>query len=185
MRTMRIAVLAVATLAAVSLAQTNVYRWTDKDGKLHFSDSPPPEDAKDAAQKRMGGGGPDDSNLPYATQMAARRNPVAIYVSPDCGDPCGNGRELLEKRGVPYDERNPQSNVADRDQLKSLTGGLFVPTLVIGSATVRGYDDERWNTALDTAGYPRTRLPGQGSMRRNAAEAPAAAPATPPGAPQK
>jgi len=184
MRTMQLAVLAVATLAAVSLAQTNVYRWTDKDGKVHFSDAPPPEDAKDAAQKRMGGGGPDDSNLPYATQMAAKRNPVSIYVSPDCGDPCGGGRDLLEKRGVPYDERHPQSNAADRDQLKSLTGGLFVPTLVIGSNTVRGYDEERWNTALDSAGYPRTRLPGQGSMRRNAAEAPSA-PTTPAGAPEK
>jgi len=185
MRKMQAALVLLGLVAALGYAQSNVYRWTDKDGKVHFTDTPPPDDARDAVQKRMGGGGPDDSSLPYATQMAAKRNPVSFYASPDCGDACGSGRELLEKRGVPYDERNPQGNAADRDQLKSLTGGLFVPTLVIGSSTVRGYDEERWNTALDSAGYPRTRIPGQGSMRRNAVEAPPAAPTTPPGAPEK
>src|SRR5262252_5617636 len=99
MRTMRVALVLLAVAAATGFAQSNVYRWTDKDGKVHFSDSPPPEDAKDAVQRRMGGGGPDDSGLPFATQEAARRNPVSIYTSGDCGDPCSQGRDLLEKRG--------------------------------------------------------------------------------------
>ena len=51
-----------ATFAAAfcANAQTNVYRWVDKDGKVQFSDSPPPADAKDATQRRLGGGGPDE-----------------------------------------------------------------------------------------------------------------------------
>jgi glutaredoxin len=171
MRTMQLAVLAVATLAAVSLAQTNVYRWTDKDGKVHFSDAPPPEDAKDAAQKRMGGGGPEDGSLPYATQMATRRNPVSLFTSSDCGDPCASARDLLEKRGVPYTERNPMASKADLEAMKGLGGEGFVPTLVVGSSNLKGFDEARWNSALDSAGYLRTRLPGQGSMRRPSPEA--------------
>ncbi len=51
------AALAALLLACIdSRAQTNVYRWTDKDGKVHFSDTPPPADASSTSQKRMGGG---------------------------------------------------------------------------------------------------------------------------------
>ena len=172
MRTMATALWVLAFAAAAAHAQTNVYKWTDKDGKVHFTDEPPPDDAKDASQRRMGGGGPGDANLPYATQEAARRNPVSIFVSADCGDPCSQGRDLLEKRGVPYRERSPQDNAADKDDLNKLAGGLFVPTLAVGTKPLKGYDEDKWNSALDAAGYPRTRLPGGGSMRRNPSTAP-------------
>lgn len=172
MKTMGTALVLLALAAASAHAQSNVYRWTDKDGKVHFSDSPPPDDAKDAVQRRLGGGGPDDTSLPYATQDAARRNPVSIFTSTDCGDPCAQGKELLEKRGVPYQERNPQDSVADKEELNKLAGGLYVPTLAVGSKPLKGFDEGQWNSALDAAGYPRTRLPGQGTMRRNSATAP-------------
>ncbi|HXF77536.1 MAG TPA: glutaredoxin family protein [Usitatibacter sp.] len=167
MRTMQVALVLLSLAAALGYAQSTVYRWTDKDGKIHFTDAPPPDDAKGAVERRMGGGGPDDSNLPYATQQAARRNPVSIFVSPDCGDDCIQARDLLEKRGVPYTERDALNNVADKEELKKLVGALYVPTLAVGSTPLKGYSEEQWNAALDAAGYPRTRLPGGGSMRRN------------------
>jgi glutaredoxin len=177
MRKMQAALVLLGLVAALGYAQSNVYRWTDKDGKVHFTDTPPPDDARDAVQKRMGGGGPDDASLPYATQMAARRNPVSLFTSSDCGDPCASARDLLEKRGVPYTERNPMGSKADLDELKSISGDLFVPTLVVGASNVKGFDEGRWNSALDSAGYLRTKLPSQGSMRRE--PPPGAKPDTP------
>ena len=38
------------------------------------TDSPPPADARNATQKRMGGGGEDAGQVPFATQIAARRH---------------------------------------------------------------------------------------------------------------
>lgn len=175
--------IAVAALAAALVlaahAQTNVYRWTDKDGKVHFSDTPPPEDAKEASQKRMGGGGADDAPLPYATQVAARRNPVTLYTGTDCGDLCAQGRALLDRRGIPYAEKDAQNNRADREALRKLVGSLEVPALIVGEMKTKGYDEDSWNSALDSAGYPRTRLPGQPSQRTPpaSASAPAAEPA--------
>ncbi len=79
-------VLAALAAACAATAQTNVYRWVDKDGKVHFSDTPPPEDAKSVSQKRLGGGYVEESQLPYATQMAVKRNPVTLYTASGCGD---------------------------------------------------------------------------------------------------
>lgn len=153
----------VATLAA---AQSNVYRWVDKDGKVHFTDTPPPADAKSGSQKRMGGGYVETENLPYATQVATKKSPVTLYVGADCGDPCVNGRDLLSKRGVPFSERDAQGNADAAEDLKKLVGALEVPVLVVGENKVKGFEQGQWNAALDTAGYPRTRLPGQAAAAR-------------------
>ena len=147
-------------------AQTNVYRWVDKDGNVQFSDAPPPEDARGVTQKRLGGGYVDET-LPYATQLAMRRNPVTLYTGGDCGrsDLCTRGRELLSQRGVPFTERDVQSNPADGETLKKLIGALEVPVLVVGESNIKGYEEDAWQGALDSAGYPRERAPGQGPSR--------------------
>src|SRR5437762_3218881 len=120
-----VAALAFAFDAA---AQTNVYKWTDAEGKVHFSDTPPPPQAsKNVTEKRMGGGTVADSQLPYATQLAAKTSPVILYTAPQCGDPCEQGRSLLSDRGVPYTERDAQANRADAEAVKKAIGALQVP----------------------------------------------------------
>jgi len=153
----------VAALAAglAAHAQSNVYRWVDHDGKVHFSDTPPPEEAQSVSQKRMGGGYVEQSQLPYATQMAMKKNPVTLYVANDCADTCAKAREFLSRRGIPFTERNAQTNPADTEQLRKLSGALEVPFLLVGANKLRGYEEEGWSAALDGAGYPRERLPGQ------------------------
>jgi glutaredoxin len=154
----------LALLAGAASAQTNVYRWVDKDGKVHFSDTPPPLDAKSSAQKRLGGGYVDQEH-PYATQQAMKRNPVVLYTAPSCGDACVNARAMLSQRGIPFGERDVQASVPAQDALKKLIGTLYVPVLVVGASHFQGYEEEQWNGALDTAGYPRTRAPGQSPTR--------------------
>ena len=173
-----VAACCAALVATAALAQSNVYRWVDKDGKVHFSDTPPPADAKSGSQKRMGGGYVETENLPYATQVAMKRNPVTLYTGADCGDPCVSARDLLSKRGVPFSERDAQGNAEAQEALKKLAGALEVPFLVIGENKIKGYEESQWQSALDGAGYPRTRLPGQAAAaRRDPNPTPSQAPA--------
>jgi len=151
-----------ALAASAAMAQTTLYRWVDKDGTVQFTEFPPPKDAKNVTEKTMRGGGPStEEQIPYATRMAAQRSPVTLYTSSDCGDYCSQGRALLSKRGVPFAEKNAQASQEAQDALMKIAGSLSVPFLVIGSSNVRGFDEDGWNSALDRAGYARTRLPGQ------------------------
>jgi glutaredoxin len=171
--------LAIAMIALVpALAQAqSVYRWVDKSGKVHYSDQPPPEEVKNVQQKRVGGGGSAEvSQLPYATQVAMQKSPVVLYGAPTCGAPCDQGRALLSKRGIPYTERDVSANEADAEALKKLVGAMDVPVLTLGANKLKGYDEGSWNSALDSAGYPRTALPGQ---RPPAPPKPPAPPAPP------
>ena len=179
----RLSVLAAAVLLlpALAAAQANVYRWVDKDGKVHYSDTPPPEPQKNLTQKRVGGGYAADAvQLPYATQVAMQKSPVTLYTGADCGDPCKQGRELLSKRGIPFSERDAQANADDAEALKKLVGAADVPVLTVGSAKVKGYEEGAWHSALDGAGYPRTALPGQVPPRPPAPPQKAQTPPAPP-----
>jgi glutaredoxin len=163
MKTRIVGVVGAALLAASfsAAAQQTLYRWVDKDGKVQFSDTPPPADAKSGTAKRMGGGYVEEGQLPYATQVATRRHPVVLFTSDNCGDACTQARTLLTKRGIPFGEKNAQSNAEAQAELKKLVGELSVPVLKVGANTLKGYAPETWQTALDEAGYARELLPGQ------------------------
>lgn len=167
-----------ALAACTALAQSQVYRWVDKDGKVHFSDTAPPSDARDTTQKSMGGGYVAEE-FPYAVQQAMKKNPVVLYTAPSCGDPCASGRQLLSARGIPFREANLQGDAAAQEALKKLVGGFEVPTLTVGATTLKGYEADGWASALTAAGYPATRLPGQ-SPTRGAPLAPPVSQAAPP-----
>jgi glutaredoxin len=102
-----------------------------------------------------------------------KRNPVTLYVSNNCGELCSDGRNLLSQRGIPYTERNAETNPADAEKLKQIAGALQVPLLMVGDRPVKGFDQGNWNSVLDGAGYPRTRLPGQAAPRPTPAPEPA------------
>jgi glutaredoxin len=175
-----LAVLAAALLLpAVALAQSTVYRWVDKDGKVQYSDSPPDASVKDVSQKRLGGATAEAPQLPVATQLAMKSAPVVLYVSASCGEYCSQGRALLAKRGTPYSERDV-SNAADADAVKSMIGSLGVPVLAVGGKGLKGFSEAAWNGALDAAGYPRTALPGQRNPLAPPVATPAPSPPPPP-----
>ena len=152
---------AMLALGLQAHAQQTVYRWVDKDGKVQFSDTPPPAEAKSVTDKRMGGGYVEEGQLPYATQVAARRNPVVLYTADNCGDPCTQARSLLVKRGIPFGEKNAQTNADAQAQLKKIAGELKVPVVTIGGNPIKGFEADSWQAALDEAGYARELLPGQ------------------------
>jgi hypothetical protein len=150
------------TIAAIALflatsAQGELYRWVDENGQVHYSDSPPPSSARKSDRKRLPVRTAAPPALPYGLQQAVKSFPVTLFVS-ECGDGCTQARQLLAKRGVPHTEMDATDADAQA-QLKKATGGrLEVPVLQVGRQTLRGFQSEQWNAALDAAGYPKTAL---------------------------
>ncbi|MBL8515402.1 MAG: DUF4124 domain-containing protein [Betaproteobacteria bacterium] len=139
---------------AFPVAAQSVYRWVDKDGKVHYGDSPPAEN-KTVQQKNLKAGqGVNTDNLPFAVRDAMQRNPVTAFLT-NCGQPCDGARNLLTKRGVPYTVKDPENNPNDADALKALAGAIEVPFLQVGDRSIRGFTEESWNSAIDAGGYPR------------------------------
>ena len=153
-----VAILAGLLASFTAQAQT-AYRWTDRNGGVHYSDQPPPPDAKDPSQRPLGSPNlVDTSGASYSEKRAARISPVTLYTGRDCIAECKLARDFLKRRGVPYREQQVKS-VADAAALRQATGSkeLLVPTIVVGKTAHQGFEAGAWNQLLGAAGYP---LPG-------------------------
>lgn len=149
-----IATIAVAGQAVGQAAQ--VYRYTDTDGKVVYSDRAPPPNAKGVQTKRMGGNFIETSEPSVAAQQASEKYPVTLFTF-DCGEVCQNAESLLNKRGVPFAIVNVQADEAGRARLQALTNDDKAPVLAVGDALiVKGFNEPRWQSTLDQAGYPKT-----------------------------
>ncbi len=121
----------------------------------------PRASAKNVERKgpaRGGGAEAAAAQQSYAMQQAVKNFPVTMYTSKDCGDPCKEGLDYLKKRGVPFTEKA----VAKKDQideLVKLAGAPRVPVMVVGVSVQKDYEEQSWNEALDTAGYPKAAAP--------------------------
>lgn len=147
-------VLIALFLFSPPLVAAQLYRWVDSDGKVHYTDQAPDAKVKNVEQRKFGGNVIDTSELPYATRRALKNFPVTLYAN-DCGEPCKLALDHLSKRGIPF-ERKTIKDQAESDQLKKIAGGLEVPTLVVGKTTLKGFQSQNWDSALDMAGYPKT-----------------------------
>jgi glutaredoxin len=154
----RILFATVALLFAATVA-AQAYRWVDKDGKIHYSQTPPPPTESTNVQKRsVGGSVVETSQLPYATQQAVTNFPVTLYTAENCVEACKEARTLLSQRGVPFRDVAIADDTT-RAELKRVSGGDEVPVLAVGKQVTKGYTADVWHAALDNAGYPRSAAP--------------------------
>jgi glutaredoxin len=168
----RIVFLIALLLAAGTVQAAQLYRWVDEKGRVEWRDTPPPANAKKVERRTVGGSVIETNELPFSVQRAMRDFPLTFYVT-DCGESCSKARAHLNRRGLPYTEKNPQDDI---EAYKKLTNGrLEVPLLFVGREALRGYHEETWEAALDGAGYPRS-VAGARPPAAKPAAAPVAAP---------
>jgi len=179
--TCRIALgIAAITLAGGAFAQAQVYRYTDADGRVVYSDRPPTAAVKNLQTKKLGANFISTSEPGYAAALAAERYPVTLYTF-QCGEVCQNAEALLNKRGVPFtivDVGVPEGQT----RLQAVASEGVAPVLTVGDKQVaKGYNEARWQSMLDEAGYPKTPPP----RRTTPGRAPADTPPPPPSAESK
>lgn len=162
------AALLLGVLATPWAMAQGVYRIVGPDGRVSYSDQPPPPSANAKPVAGVSAGASSSVQLPPELRQAAGRYPVTLYTGNDC-IPCNNGRNMLNARGIPYTEKTVNS-ADDGAAFKRLSNTNSLPLLTIGSQQVKGYSDKEWNQYLDAAGYPKQSvLPA--SHRRPAATA--------------
>jgi len=141
-------------MAAALPVQAAMYKWVDAQGRVQYSDTPPPPGVKVEEQK-FAPNTIQTAGTPFAVQEAAKRNPVTLWLS-DCGEHCTNARNFLARRGIPHSVRNP-SRQSEQEAWKQASGGdNSIPLLVVGTLKkLKGFDEAQWMAALEAAGYPR------------------------------
>ena len=174
------AIVGCAALWAVPAA-AQVFRIVGPDGKVTFSDRPPPDGKASLANTvdMPAAAGTGTASLPVALRSVTSRFPFTLYTTTDCA-PCNSARTYLTLRGVPFAERTITTE-ADIEALSKLAGSARVPFATLGGQHLSGFSESEWGQYLDAAGYPKTsQLP---PSFRNAPAAPLVAVQVRPAAP--
>lgn len=149
--------LAASLFSPLSQAQ-QIYRIVGPDGKVTFSDQPPPaaSNAKVNAASPGASGGSASASLPFELRQVSAKYPVTLYTGENCS-PCGSARVMLINRGIPFSERTVTTN-EDLQALQRLSGDASLPFATIGGQQLKGFSDSEWTQFLNAAGYPATSI---------------------------
>ena len=133
-------------------AQAQVYKWVDADGKVTYSDVPPPKSAVKVETKSFSSSDQSNVALPFELAQAVKNMPVTFYSSGKCS-PCDDARNFLKQNGIPFAEKTITSN-ADVEKLNKISGGTQLPVLMVGKTKMTGFNFTDWRSSLTQAGYP-------------------------------
>jgi glutaredoxin len=165
MQGLAVSVAALLLAAGVQAQDKQVYRYVDAEGRVVYSDKPPPANAKDAQTKRVGGNYIETDPMSISEQQATERYPVTLYTFA-CGELCDDATGLLNKRGVPYTTVDVQTPDGAK-KLQAVSGEMTAPVLAVGDKLIyKGYNEARWQQMLDDAGYPKTPSPRTSQVGR-------------------
>ena len=148
----------VLALSGFSAAQADtLYKWVDSQGRVSYHDQPPPEGAGYRVEQKVLG----ESKKPLEDDALAKiveKYPVVLYSVPVCGS-CDLARLYLEKRKIPFTDKNLENNPELQQTLKKKIGSLSAPVITIGEKVMKGYVESLLEGELDDAGYPKIEKP--------------------------
>ena len=116
-----------------SQAWAQVYKWTDEQGKVHFSDQPSARHASKAVSagvKSVGEVSTEDSAVDTGGD-------VVMYATSWCGY-CRQAREYFRAKGIEYTEYDIETNRIANMEHKDL-GGRGVPLILVGKKRMSGF----------------------------------------------
>ncbi|MBU1224639.1 MAG: DUF4124 domain-containing protein [Gammaproteobacteria bacterium] len=117
-------------------ASAGVYKWTDAQGRVQYSDSPPPA-AKTTQLRLQTYTGPVEVSRAVGTDSG-----VTIYTTEWCGV-CQRAKAFFKQNGVPFREWDVEKTEYGAIKFKQL-GGSGVPVITVGAEKMMGFDAGRF-----------------------------------------
>ena len=172
-RAMLFPILLGALLISTPANAAKLYKWVDEQGKVSYQDRPPPGNSNFSETVLSDPDAVDPATKSYQDKMAAAasKSPVVLFSIPNC-DGCDLIRSYLEKRNIPFEEKNVEKDRKLQEELKGFAGRLEVPLLVIGERVLRGYSRPILETEMDLAEFPKFEDKPDGIPKPTTAAAP-------------
>lgn len=98
---------------------------------------------------------PQPKTPPPAKSAQSETPPVKLFTNSQCGAQCAEAKELLNLRGIKFEEIAVETPAA-AVELKKLSGNTVLPALVVGRFSVQGFDPASYQRALDESGFKRS-----------------------------
>jgi glutaredoxin len=141
-----------ALLACLPASAQQIYRSVGPDGRVQYTDKPPPGAKATPVQSRISSysGTPVVSGTAPAPAQG-RQPEIRMYSTDWCGY-CRKAREFFARNGIRYTELDVERSDAARAEYQRL-GARGVPVILVGTQRMNGFSEERLAQMLKAAGY--------------------------------
>lgn len=114
-------------------ALAQIYRWTDANGKVHFSDKPPPNQTVQPLQLKIN----TYESVSFDKALFDAGEKVVMYSASWCSY-CKIARRYFKDRKIRYTEYDIEKNSRARKQYQKM-GGTGVPVILVGKRRMNGF----------------------------------------------
>lgn len=158
-----LSVIVIELILLGTVSATEVYKWVDENGAIHFQASPPQNTEQPVTIKRLPtyednyqnskriesgeNRGNVDSNDQTTTRETSREPEVELYVTSWCPY-CKKASDFFRSRGIPFTEYDIEKDKSAARRKKRLTKETGVPFAVIDGKTIQGFKRAAYERAL-------------------------------------
>ena len=139
-----------ALLASIPVSAQQIHRWVDADGRVQYSDKPPPGVKSRPVEVRINSysGTPVVSGAPSA---GATRPEIRMYATDWCPY-CKKAQAYFAQQGIRYAHIDIEKSEAGKAEYQR-HGGRGVPLILVGTQRMNGFSEERLAQMLKAVGY--------------------------------
>lgn len=121
----------------LSAPATEVHRWTDANGAVHFGDRPPPEAKTEIIETRINTY--TSPNIERLEGAVAGNTAVVMYATSWCGV-CKRAKAYFRAHKIPYKYYDVETSEKGKRDFKKL-GGKGVPVILVGTRRLNGFSE--------------------------------------------
>ena len=122
-------------------AYSEIYKWVDENGKVHFSDQKPDRGAAEQLEVRVNT--ITSPSILDSDFLAVReRRQVVMYSAVWCGV-CKKARRYFREKGIPFKEYDIETSRKGRQDFAKLNGH-GVPIILVGKQQMSGFSADRF-----------------------------------------
>ncbi|MEO8756057.1 MAG: glutaredoxin family protein [Casimicrobiaceae bacterium] len=146
-------VLLATVLASVacSIASADIYRWTDTEGRIVYSDAPPKQGKAKSVRLETNVVSPPAAIAPVERKAVLAGEKVKLYTTAWCGY-CKKARAYLKSRNIPFEDVDVETTQRGKREFEAINGN-GVPVIFVGERRMDGYDQGGLQEMLTAAGW--------------------------------
>lgn len=122
------------------LVHAGIYKWVDANGKIHFSDHPPPHVESREIKLRINTY--ENSRISVSNGVFVPENSVVLYSTAWCGS-CKRAKAYFRQFDIPYTEYDVEKSQKGRRDYRTLNG-KGVPIILVGKYRLDGFSADRF-----------------------------------------
>lgn len=120
-------------------AYSEIYRWKDSSGKIHFTDKKPVEAASELIELKVN----TYESVSYDKSTFTANSKVVMYSTVWCGV-CKKAKRYFQKNNIPFKEYDVERSRKGKSDFRRL-GGRGVPVILVGSKRMNGFSVAGFN----------------------------------------